>query len=469
MNNFIHSISIKRSFALLGLFLILASTAFTQEGKTEEIKGADAVREEIQRYMGYEPLMPRYLTLPYDATTNSNVYGPYMDIGYLFMALIPILFLFGFRNKPWIGIACMILLSILLYISIGNGKLFYNNGFIKTHTFTVQNPNASFDNFPDNIIIPIYKTVSNSYGVINKFFNQKSGNADSITYPFLFLMFVLMIYLIRERTIGHKNEKRIFILFIAFFTFMWMLLTAGIIWYGYPMIALSILVILSSISPKKSETEKRSIFRIKQIIGLASISIFIAFSMHYRLSNYAVMMNPEMGKLMIDIGELRYQSGRQNKREVLEGFFPGGFNEAIEKINQEDESLVYGVGTVLPFFVKKNDKRVFKDNQLQNFEKLRVHYQDKNTLIEVLKSGGFKYIFVDLNTFGIDNTPEKTLEKKYIEFMRVLFQNPKVKLLATDRRINISEDPHKPIAPGYGVFAKPLPGFNGKYAIFELL
>ena len=469
MSKIIHGASIKRTFALLGLFLILASTAVAQEAKADEIKGADAVREEIQRYMGYEPLMPRYLTLPYDATTNANVFGPYMDIGYLFMALIPILFLFGFRNKPWIGIVCMVLLSILLYISIGNGKLFYNNGFIKTHTFTVQNPNASSDNFPDNIIIPIYKTVSNSYGAINKFFNQNSGNADSITYPFLFLMFVLMIYLIRERTLGQKNEKRIFILFIAFFTFMWLLLTAGIIWYGYPMIALSVLVILSSISPKKSEPEKRLIFRTKQIIGLTSISIFIAFSMHYRLSNYAVIMNQEMGKLMVDIGELKYQSGRQNKREVLEGFFPGGFNEAIEKINREDESLVYGVGTVLPFFVKKNDKRVFKDNQLQNFEKLRVHYQDKNTLIEVLKSGGFKYIFVDLNTFAIDNTPEKTLEKKYTEFMRVLYQNPKVKLLATDRRINTSKDPQKPNSPGFGVFAKPLPGFNGKYAIFELL
>lgn len=464
-----HGISIKRTFALLGLFLILACQAFAQKAKVDKIEGADAVREEIQRYMGYEPLMPRYLTLPYDATTNANVYGPYMDIGYLFLALIPILFLFGFRNKPWIGLVCMVLLSMLLYISIGSGKLFYSNKFVKTHTFVVQNPNAEFDNFPDNIIVPIYRMVSNSYGAINRFFNKNSGNADSITYPFLFLVFVFMIYLIRERTIGDKIEKRIFILFIAFFTFMWMLLTAGIIWYGYPMIALSILMILYSLSPKKNEIEKQVIFRIKQVIGLVGILIFVGLAMHYRLSNYTVMTNPEMGKLMVDIGELKYQSGRQNKREVLEGFFPGGFNEAIAKINQDDESLVYGVGTVLPFFVKKNDKRVYKDNQLQNFEKLRVHYQDKNTLIEVLKSGGFKYIFVDLNTYVIDNTPEKTLEKKYKEFMRVLYQNPKVKLLATDRRINTSKDSQKTNTPGYGVFAKPLPGFNGKYAIFELL
>ncbi len=469
MSSLIQRISFRRLLAFASLFLVLSIGAMAQESyENKEIEGANAAREEIQRYMGYEPLLPRYLTLPYDATTNSNVSGPFVDIGYLFMALIPILFLFGFRKKPGLGILFMLLLSALLYISIGSGKIFHKNAFMKTHTFTVQNSNDEITSFPSNIIAPIYKSVSRSYVSINKFFNQLSGNTDSITYPFLFLMFGLMILIIRQRTLGHQHEKRIFILFISFFTFMWMLLTAGIIWYGYPMIALSILVILSSIAPKKNNPESVLASRSKQIIGLSSIAVFVVLSMVYRLSNYATMVNTDMGKLVFDVGELKYQSGRQSKRKVLEGFFPGGFNEAIQKINLEDESLVYGVGTVLPFFVRKNDKRVLKDNQLQNFEKLRVHYKNKNTLIEVLKSAGYKYIFVDLNTFAIDNTPERTLENKYKEFMRVLYQNPKVQLLATDRKINTSQDPEKPTLE-YGVFGKPLPNFFGKYAIFELL
>lgn len=463
-----YNISFQRIFAFLTLLFLLTGTLIAQEQEVKKIEGADAVREEIQRYMGYEPLLPRYLTLPYDATTNSNVESPHVDIGYLFMALIPILFLFGFKTKPWLGLLCMVLLAVLLYISVGSGKIVFNNGYMHTDTYITKSGDVKISYFPSKIISPIYKSIGQSYRWINSFFKRVSGDADSFTYPLLFLLFGFMIYLVRQRTLKHSNAKRILILFISFFTFMWMLLTAGIIWYGYPMIALSILLILSSISSKKDEAVELFDARAKKIIGLSSIMIFIGLSMIYRLSNYQFMQNHEMGKLLLDIGELKYQSGRQNKQKVLEGFFPGGFTDAIEKINSEDESLIYRVGTVLPFFVRKNDKRVFSDDQLQNFEKLRTHFNDKNTLIEVLKSGGYKYIFVDLLTYTVDKTPERTLENKYKEFMRVLYQNPKVKLLATNRRINNSQDPQKP-KPEFGVFGTPISGFYGNYAIFELL
>ncbi len=462
-------ISLPRILALLALLLVLSNVIVAQaQEEVKKIEKADAVREEIQRYMGYEPLLPRYLTLPYDATSNSNVFGPYVDIGYLFMALIPILFLFGLKKKPWIGILCMILLSILLYVSIGSGKIFFNNNFIHTNEFIKQSADGSEILFPSKIITPIYKSIGQSYTGIDSFLNKFSGNADGLTYPILFLLFGFMIFLIRQRTHEQNNTKKIFILFVAFFTFMWMLLTAGIIWYGYPMIALSILLILSSISSTNESEDKLFDNRFKKLIGLGSVAVFIGLSMVYRLSNYGFSRNIDMAKKIIDIGELKYQSGRQTKRDVLEGFFPGGFNDAMATINSEDESLIYRVGTVLPFFVKKNDRRVFSDDQLQNFERLRGHFKDKNTLIEVLKSGGYKYIFVDLLTFTVDKTPEKTLENKYKEFMRVLYQNPKVKLLATNRRVNTSQDPQKP-KPEYRVFGAPLPGHFGHYAIFELL
>jgi len=469
-----HFISLS-SFVLIVFFLLSGGipVANAQANDEKETKvEANAVREEIQRYMGYEPLLPRYLTLPYDATTNTNVQSPYVDIGYLFMALIPILFLFGFRNRPWYGIACMILLLALLYISIGNGKIYIGGKFITTVQFANTVDNAA-NTFPSSIIKPIYKAVSNSYQGVNKFFKNESGNADAFTYPILFALFILMIFLIKQRDFLRSNTKLILILFISFFTFMWMLLTAGIIWYGYPMIALSILLVVSSLAPKKYKTDGKEdypiwVVRSKRIFGLISIGIFIMLSMVYRMSNYKYNNSDQMATAIFDLGEMKYQSGRQNKTQVLNGFFQGGFNEAIQKINQEEESLIYRVGTVLPYFVRKNDKRVFMDNQLQNFERLRLHFKDKNTLIEVLKAAGYKYIFVDLMTYTVDQTPEKTLETKYKEFMRVLYQNPKVTLLATNRRTNTSKDPQKP-KPGYGVFGAPLPNYHGNYAIFELL
>jgi len=215
--------------ALLFVILLLGSLA-THAQKVEEVKkieGADAVREEIQRYMGYEPVLPRYLTLPFDATTNSNVNGPFVDIGYLFMALIPIIFLFGFRKKPIYGILCMVMLSGILYISIGSGKIFINNQYIKTVDYTGQKNGDSFNQLASNIIEPIYNAVSSSYQGWDQFFKSQSGNADGFTYPLLFIFFILIIFLIRQRTLDHKNYKKILILFISFFTFMWMLLTAG--------------------------------------------------------------------------------------------------------------------------------------------------------------------------------------------------------------------------------------------------
>lgn len=51
--------------------------------------------------------------------------------------------------------------------------------------------------------------------------------------------------------------------------------------------------------------------------------------------------------------------------------------------------------------------------------------------------------------------------------MRVLYQNPKVALLATDRQINTSQDSDNPKIE-FGVF-EGKPTYDGKYAIFELL
>jgi len=197
--------------------------------------------------MGYEPVMPRYLTLPYDATTNANVHGPFVDIGFLFLALIPVIFLFGFRKRPLFGIVSMALLLVLLYISIGSGKIFTENQFLNTTAFNAEKAKEGLKTFPSTWVNPIYGWVNSTYQGTAKFFKKNSGNADGFTYPFLFSFFILLLFLIRQRTLEHSSTRRIFVLFITFFTFMWMLLTAGIIWYGYPMIALSTLLILSSI------------------------------------------------------------------------------------------------------------------------------------------------------------------------------------------------------------------------------
>ena len=58
-----------------------------------------AKSEEIQRYLGYESGFPRYLSLPYDLTMNSNIkLERGLNIGFLFFLFLPILF-FSFTKE----------------------------------------------------------------------------------------------------------------------------------------------------------------------------------------------------------------------------------------------------------------------------------------------------------------------------------------------------------------------------------
>ena len=80
----------------------------------------ESISEDLHRFMGYEILPTRYLSLPYDVFIKSNISKHFTDIGFLFLLLFPILFLFPSRQSmDWKTIASkftFILLSILLMV-----------------------------------------------------------------------------------------------------------------------------------------------------------------------------------------------------------------------------------------------------------------------------------------------------------------------------------------------------------------
>jgi len=68
-----------------------------QKGKVKsegEIQ-KELIFEEIQRYLGYETLPVRYLSLPYDVTMNANVDAYYVEIGFLMLMFIPLILVIG--------------------------------------------------------------------------------------------------------------------------------------------------------------------------------------------------------------------------------------------------------------------------------------------------------------------------------------------------------------------------------------
>ncbi len=445
--------------AIAGVFFLLPSMA--AKDKKETI-GQSSVREEIQRYMGYEPLLQRYLSLPYDTSINSNVSGAFVDISFLVLALLPILFLFGFRTKPLLGISTMFLFALVFLISISNGSLFTQMGTVGIEQFKTLESNLK----QESIISKAYQNIAFITQPLNRLIGNFSSNQDHVTYPIMILLFISGFFVLRNRISDLSIKTKSLILFTFFFSFLWVLLTAGIVWYGYPIIAISILLIFSGLFKKRPETDLFQ--KSASALGLGVLGVFIFVSTIYRFSNYQTYTNPQLSKLMFDLGEINYQSGKSNTKQVFDGFFPGGGWEAIQQINQEEKSLVYRVGTVFPYFIEKNDERVLLDNQLGIFYQLNKRYPKKELLASVLKANGYKYILVDLNTHTIDKTPERTLENKFKDFMNFCIQNQNLKLLATNRMIDASNDPQKP-QYAYRVYGNIVPNKQGTYAIYEII
>ncbi len=87
---------------------LIADPAF-DSGKNIEANFDKYMRErrtgdkvEVGRYLGYDNKLKKYLLLPLRLTSNSLVYGPYLNIGYLFLAFIPLTLLIVFSRKKLI-------------------------------------------------------------------------------------------------------------------------------------------------------------------------------------------------------------------------------------------------------------------------------------------------------------------------------------------------------------------------------
>lgn len=396
------------------------------------------IREEIQRYMGYETLLVRYLSIPYDSSLNSNVDGYYVEIGFLLLMFLPIILIFGFTRKPKYGIAVMIATILLMIISAANGVMMKDR-LIRTEVSSnaLNNDlNTYFSDGPvDFIIHRIYTFCYNAYSYIDSVLSKISGNSDYITYPLLFFIFFLTFLLLDKFLIKKSKLKRIVAAIILLFTFLWMLLAAGIIWYGYLMLPMGILFIIAWFA-KADDTQPFQ--RITKYAFLGVCILWLIGALGMRISNI-YKVDKTAGIHLFDAPVIQYQTGLGDTDDVIQKYFPG-LNNALDRVNRDDESLVYSIGTMFPFFIKKNNERILNDNLLVSFQAILDKYPDQVELARVLKTSNFKYILVNLKLYRIDKTPEKSVEERFLNFMKFIYQNPQLELIATDRVVKLPSD-----------------------------
>ena len=434
------------------------AAAKSQEEILEErlSKVSSATKLDVHRFMGYEDLLPKYLSLPYDVSMNTNVKGPLFDIGYLLILFIPILLLFCIRENVFRIILMLLLTCFYCTTSITGysaAKRITQSEVQKVASKELTKLSEEGD-YLGIFKLTLFKITAVIGQPLLDAMNHISGKGDIVTYPFmLFLFLSLSFFFLKEYEA--LNYKKWFLFFFALvYVFYWWVLSAGIVYYGMLFFPLGFLLITLAYKQLKN-TNKVIHFA---FVGLTACWIISATSL--RLANYAPEKNAES---MLNIAPMAYGLGKADKATTTNLAYPN-FNVVLEKINSDPTARVYKAGTFFHYFINSNDIRVLEDNQLDKIARLQQKYvfQGNQAVIDALKRSGYKYILVDLNLSNVDNSPEKNLQKKIMKFNDILGSSY-VRLIGTDRIMENQSG--KPVYTIYGTKMVNM----GTFAAFEII
>lgn len=450
------------------VFILTISTDILLSQESTEHVVNDAKREEVQRYFGYEVLLYRYLSVPYDISLNVNEHGSYVEIGFMFLFFIPVLLLFLFRNKKIPFFMTLIITVVLWIISTSNSFIYSDvKGKIATNPTSINtylvSPEASQEQNA-TLLSAITKTSNSLYKPLESIGNGISGNSDYITYPVIFLLFLIVSFLLESRTRTISNRYRMLLGLLWTYAFFWFAFTGGIIWYGYILILLAYFFINILIRKLISEDPKWG--RVLNYSFMVMGCFWILLGLVSRVSNIQIVaQTTELGKGVFNQVFYEYGLGKISADEAINKVYPNSIG-AINTINQEENSMIWRVGTSFTYFIKNSQNRVKADNQLGTFYELFKRYPQKSDLTDLLKANNFKYIIVDLATAQIDRTPQKTLTEKYRQLMIFIYNNPQIQLLGTDRILQRQAQAGN-IEYFYGDFGEVY--YNGSFAIYQIL
>lgn len=411
----------------------------TLEEPVNKIEISSDVREELHRYIGYEELLSRYISLPYDVVMNTNIAGPFMDISFFFLLFLPILLLYGLKSK-WLKGLTVLLMLLFLIISVPTG---YRSNKILTvdqvdAAIAIELSQITFLASPAIYLkLQATRLVNSIYQPIHTNIMQVySGEGDSITYAIVFLLFLLVFFLLTNRLKNVSLGKQALSYFFLMYGFLWLLLGAGVSWYGIFMLPLGLILI--GVGALKSNPSLRFL----KYTFLTLSTVWIVSSITYRFANYPLPLTQmEINKgfnqakyntSAIHQGPLLYGLGVMDKARLMELLFPQ-YGPVLREINNNPEAKVYRIGTYFNYFIDRNNERVFQDNQLTNLDRYIKSFSDKLKVVEEMKRNGYRYIILDMHVASIDRTPDSSLKKKARDLGIFLVNNTGLQIIGTDR------------------------------------
>jgi hypothetical protein len=378
------------------------------------IQASNGLREEAQRYMGYESLPIRYFSLPFDTTMGTNLNLLPYDIGFLFLVFFPLCFIWYFKKSFFWLLPFFVL---FLVISIPTAFAAYQQISLEE----LSNLPIESSNILNKAILGLVLLLLPLTSYIENIFNTNAAFTAGYTY---FILFLAITFIIWTTLIFQKkySEKLALMLLFLLLVFLWILLSGGIPWYGIFILPIGVLlIVLGSIQ-----------YPIMKPFIIFSIGLWFFF----RISGY--YSKKEIQSFVVEAATIQYQIGVLNENKYQE-ILTKTPSQLIDFLNQNMAEKIYRNGTNLHYFLKNNHTRVLEDNQLGTFNMLYQNLPDKIDLISAFENSGFKYLIIDLNMANIDRTPEKTLLAKYENLIKVLYENPKLQLIYTDRIVRSNE------------------------------
>jgi hypothetical protein len=433
--------------------------------------GEQTRREELHRYLGFESGLPLYLSMPYDLTMSINFPGhKYLDIGFLFLLLLPLLLLSTGNKSQWKNLVLFLLISFLMIMAL---QAIYGGSEGFNSAAAMQRINdllAQSSLGVRSTLGGVYKGMMYLLFAITSIFTPLFVLLSKMNFLLVLLSISLLLglvfWLAEDRLKSMSPGLKALSGFLLSFLILWVFLGNGIPWYGFP--ALSLLPVLLVYAYTHSEellgNGQKVFFRY-----FFSITVALYFGMNL-ISHFYSHDNGANAHIFFKTPFIRYAGEQLNKRKVLAKFNPF-FPSTTKILNSDLKAKVYRVGTYINYHIKQNDRRVLEDNQLGLFDDVSSNTGNPGYFLQVLKENGFRYIIYDLRTASIDMTPEKSLTKKNQAFLNQLLNSGQAELLVTDR---IVEDPtgNKLKIRGFtfdgkaGLLGKAV--YQGSFALFEI-
>lgn len=381
--------------------------------------------EEVARYMGYEPLLPRLLTIPYDMTMRNNVGSYVVDAGMWLWLLLPLLLL-GYVRHHWSLYASVVVLWLFGGLAVYGGWSVVGYGNWDAAATLLAKGQGELV-FPE-LFIPMNHALF-ALGQLVHAPLASISTKPIIAFLLFFFLFAFIVLLAYQQRQWGKGPIRSLLLFALAYFLLWWIMGSGIPWYGQLGFAISPMLVLYWLY------QQRTYYRYLYYLGITILGISLLFSVLQRWHT-PDPLNPQNQQFMVPL-YVQYMAGEEDASEVYQSMY-GKYDPALAVINAETTGKVLRFGTFINYYINNNTQRVFLDNQLNNFKYLYDHVDgDPDKLYDLLEQLDIRYIVMSL--FVGDDTQEGLLAQKaqmLDGFIKALFyrDNPRIRLIYTDQQ-----------------------------------